>query len=202
MNIVLIFADDLAYADVGCFGAKDIRTPYIDSLARDGVRFTDFYVAQPVCSASRAALLSGCYCGRVGIQGALGPSSKIGISSGELLLPQVLKAKGYATGMVGKWHLGHQPEFNPTRHGFDEWLGLPYSNDMWPNHPETPRAYPPLPLMDGEKQVQIIENLEQMGTLMQRYTDRAVGFIEKHATKTPFFLYFAHAMPHVPLAPG
>ena len=202
MNIVLIFADDLAYADVGCFGAKDIRTPHIDSLARDGVRFTDFYVAQPVCSASRAALLSGCYCGRVGIQGALGPSSKIGISSGELLLPQVLKAKGYATGMVGKWHLGHQPEFNPTRHGFDEWLGLPYSNDMWPNHPETPRAYPPLPLMDGEKQVQIIENLEQMGTLMQRYTDRAVGFIEKHATKTPFFLYFAHAMPHVPLAPG
>ena len=203
MNIVLIFADDLAYADVGCFGAKDIRTPHIDSLARDGVRFTDFYVAQPVCSASRAALLSGCYSGRVGIQGALGPGAKIGISDKEMLLPKVLKAKGFATAMVGKWHLGHLPEFNPTRHGFDEWLGLPYSNDMWPGHPDTPRAYPPLPLMDGEKPVQTIENIEQMGTLMQRYTDRAVGFIEKHAKqKTPFFLYFAHAMPHVPLAPG
>jgi arylsulfatase A len=202
MNIVLIFADDLAYADVGCFGARDIRTPHIDSLARDGVRFTDFYVAQPVCSASRAALLSGCYSGRVGIQGALGPASKIGISEKETLLPQVLKARGFATGMVGKWHLGHLPEFNPTRHGFDEWLGLPYSNDMWPGHPDTPRSYPPLPLMDGEHQVQVIENIEQMGTLTQRYTDRAVSFIEKHAGKKPFFLYFAHAMPHVPLAPG
>ncbi|MBB6051838.1 sulfatase family protein [Armatimonas rosea] len=202
MNIVLIFADDLAYADVGCFGAKDIRTPHIDSLARDGVRFTDFYVAQPVCSASRAALLSGCYSGRVGIQGALGPASKIGISADETILPQVLKAKGFATGAVGKWHLGHLPEFNPTRHGFDEWLGLPYSNDMWPNHPDTPRAYPPLQLMDGEKPVETILNLEQMGTLTQRYTDRAVGFIEKHAGKRPFFLYVAHSMPHVPLAPG
>lgn len=202
MNIVLIFADDLAYADVGCFGARDLRTPNIDSLAREGVRFTDFYVAQPVCSASRAALLSGCYSSRVGIQGALGPTAQIGISEKETLLPQVLKQRGYATGMVGKWHLGHLPAFNPTRHGFDEWLGLPYSNDMWPGHPDTPRSYPPLPLMDGEKPVQTIENLEQMGTLMERYTDRAVAFIEKHARKRPFFLYFAHAMPHVPLAPG
>ena len=201
-NIVLVFADDLAYADIGCFGAQGIRTPNLDALAREGVRFTDFYVAQPVCSASRAALLTGCYCGRVGIQGALGPNSPIGISESETLLPQVLKAKGYATGMVGKWHLGHLPPFLPTRHGFDEWLGLPYSNDMWPNHPETPKAYPPLPLFDGEKPIQTIENLEQMSTLTARYTERAVQFIQKHAGKHPFFLYFAHSMPHVPLAAG
>lgn len=201
-NIVLVFADDLAYADIGCFGAEGIRTPHLDRLAREGVRFTDFYVAQPVCSASRAALLSGCYSGRVGIQGALGPSGKIGISDQETLIPQMLKAHGYATGMVGKWHLGHLPPFLPTRHGFDEYLGLPYSNDMWPNHPESPKAYPPLPLIDGEKTVQIIENLEQMSTLTARYTERAVQFIEKHAGKTPFFLYVAHSMPHVPLAAG
>lgn len=198
-NVVLIFADDMGWGDPGCYGGTRGKTPNLDALAKSGVRFTDFSVPQPVCSASRAGLLTGCYPGRVGIQGALGPGSKIGISSGETTLAELARSAGLATGMVGKWHLGHQPEFDPTRHGFDEWLGLPYSNDMWPFHPDTPGAYPPLPLRDGEKTVEIIDSLEKMGTLTTRYTERAVQFIERNRAR-PFFLYFAHSMPHVPLA--
>src|SRR6187401_974638 len=129
-NVVLIFCDDLAYADIGPFGVQGYATPHLDRLAREGRRFTRFYVSSPVCSASRSALLTGCYHSRVGIHGALPPNAKTGLNPNETTIAEMLKAKGYATGMVGKWHLGNAPEFLPVRQGFDEWLGLPYSNDM------------------------------------------------------------------------
>jgi arylsulfatase A len=192
-NIVIVFADDLGYGDIGCFGNKTIRTPNIDKLAADGVRLTDFYVAQAVCSASRTALLTGCYPNRVGILGALNPASRNGISDRETTLAQVLKAKGYATAVYGKWHLGHHQQFLPTRHGFDDYFGLPYSNDMWPSHPTS--KFPDLPLIDGEKTV---ETNPDQSRLTTRYTERAVKWIEKNKDR-PFFLYVPHAMPHVPL---
>ena len=154
-NVVVIFADDLGWGDIGVQGAKGYATPHIDRMAREGMRLTSFYVSQPVCSASRASLLTGCYANRIGIHGALGPGSKTGLSASETTLAEVLKARGYATAIVGKWHLGDAPEFLPTRHGFDEYFGLPYSNDMWPNHPTAkPGTYPPLPLYDGERVVE------------------------------------------------
>ncbi len=192
-NVVLIYADDLGYGDLGCFGATGWKTPHIDSLPKDGVRFTDFYVAQAVCSASRTALLTGCYPNRVGILGALGPASKIGISDKEKVIAGVLKPKGYATAIYGKWHLGHHPKFLPTRHGFDDYFGLPYSNDMWPKHPTA--KFPALPLIDGEKTV---ETDPDQSKLTGQYTGRALKFIEKNKAG-PFFLYLPHTMPHVPL---
>lgn len=202
-NIVLIYCDDLGYADVGCFGAPPgIETPNIDKLAREGIRFTSFRVAQAVCSASRAALLTGCYPNRVGIAGALDHRARIGLNPDETTLAEVLKPRGYATAIVGKWHLGHRPEFQPTRQGFDEWLGLPYSNDMWPFHPEAkPGTYPDLPLFDGEQIIDPAVTPATQSTLTTRYTERAVRFIEAHASD-PFFLYVAHSMPHVPLHVG
>lgn len=194
-NVVLIFCDDLAYADIGSFGAKGYRTPNLDRLARQGMRLTDFYVAQPVCSASRAALLTGCYPNRVGIKGALGPQARVGLHSNEVTIAEMLKERGYATGIFGKWHLGHRPEFLPPNHGFDEFLGLPYSNDMWPNHPTAGTNYPPLPLIEGTRTVELMPD---QSTLTTRYTERAVSFIERHRTR-PFFLYVPHNMPHVPL---
>ncbi len=160
-NIVIVFCDDLGYADVGCFGAKGYTTPNIDQLAAEGIRFTRFYDAQPVCSASRLAFLTGCYPSRIGIMGALGPNSKVGISSNEVTLAELVKSRGSATAIYGKWHLGDQPQFLPTRHGFDEYFGLPYSNDMWPWHPDQANktlaeqkrqpGYPELPLIEGEQ---------------------------------------------------
>jgi len=194
-NIVIIYCDDLGYRDVGCYGATGYFTPNIDRLAREGTRFTDFYVAQAVCSASRAALLTGCYPIRIGILGALGPRSKTGISSNEITLAELLRARGYATAIYGKWHLGDAPEFLPTRHGFDDYFGLPYSNDMWPMHPTAGTNYPPLPLFAGEKVVEVMPNQAQ---LTRRYTEHAVEFIHAHREK-PFFLYVPHNMPHVPL---
>jgi arylsulfatase A-like enzyme len=193
-NIVLIYADDLGYGDVGCFGARGYATPNIDRMAAEGVKFTDFYVAQAVCSASRTALLTGCYPNRLGILGALGPSSKVGINADETTMAEVLKSRGYATAIFGKWHLGHHPKFLPTRHGFDEYFGLPYSNDMWPNHP-TDRSFPDLPLIDGEATVQ--RNPDQ-AKLTTWYTEHALRFIAKSKDR-PFFLYMPHSMPHVPL---
>ncbi len=198
-NVVIIFADDLGYADLGCFGAKGIATPNIDRLAREGRRFTNFHVAQPVCSASRTALLTGCYPNRLGIHGALGPQARHGIADGELTLAEMLKSKGYATGIAGKWHLGHHPKFLPVHHGFDEYLGLPYSNDMWPHHPEAkPGSYPPLPLIEGDRVVDADVTGEDQDRLTSMYTDRAVSFIKKYNDQ-PFFFYLAHTMPHVPL---
>ena len=194
-NVVLVFADDLGYADVGVFGAKGFRTPHIDRLADEGVRFTDFYVAQAVCTASRAALLTGSYPQRVGLTGAIGPRARHGISADETTLAEVLKGHGYATAIYGKWHLGHHPPFLPTRHGFDDYYGLPYSNDMWPFHPERPEDYPPLPLIEGEE---TIETNPDQSKLTGEYGRRAVAFIEANQER-PFFLYLAHSMPHVPL---
>lgn len=193
-NFVIIFADDMGYADISPYGGKT-RTPNLAQMAKEGVRFTNFYVAQPVCSASRAALLTGCYPNRIGIQGALNPSSKEGIHPNELTLAEVLKARGYATAIYGKWHLGYQPQFLPTRHGFDDYFGLPYSNDMWPNHPAPTQAYPPLPLIEGERTIQTNPDQRQLTTW---YTQRAVKFIERYRNQ-PFFLYVPHNMPHVPL---
>jgi len=198
-NIIVILADDMGYADIGCFGAKGYDTPNFDRLAREGSKFTNFHVAQPVCSASRAGLLTGCYPNRIGIHGALGPNARHGLGANEQTLAELLKQQGYATGMVGKWHLGHLPPFLPTRHGFDEWFGLPYSNDMWPSHPEAkPNTYPPLQMYENETVV--IPNMSHADQcqLTTWYTERAVKFIEKNKAH-PFFLYVAHNMPHVPL---
>ncbi|MBN9119716.1 MAG: sulfatase [Planctomycetes bacterium] len=201
-NVVLIFTDDQGYGDVGCFGARDFATPNLDKLAKQGVRLTDFHVSQSVCSASRASLLTGCYANRIGIHGALGPNARHGISADETTLAELCKGKGYATGMVGKWHLGHHPQFLPTRHGFDSYFGLPYSNDMWPNHPEAKKGtYPPLPLFENEKVVNANVGPEDQAKLTAQYTERAVKFIADNRAK-PFFLYVAHSMPHVPLFAG
>ena len=194
-NIVIVFTDDQGYQDVGCFGSPLIKTPNIDRMAAEGMKFTDFYVAQPVCGASRAALLTGCYPNRIGMLGAPSHRARHGIHEREMTLAEVVKQKGYATAMFGKWHLGHLPRFLPTRHGFDEYFGLPYSNDMWPFHPTAGRHYPPLPLISGEKVVQTNPDQTQLTTW---YTERAVKFIEKNAAR-PFLLYVAHNMPHVPL---
>ncbi len=198
-NIVIVFTDDQGYADVGCFGGKGFTTPHLDQLAREGCRFTNFHVAQAVCSASRAGLLTGCYPNRIGIHGALGPSAKHGIHADETTIAEVLKQKGYATGMAGKWHLGHHPQFLPVRHGFDEYFGLPYSNDMWPYHPEAkPGTYPPLPMIEGDKVVDAEITPDEQRNLTTWYTERAVKFIERNKER-PFFFYLAHSMPHVPL---
>jgi len=198
-NVVVIFADDLGYSDLGCFDAKGWTTPHLDSLAKDGVRFTSFLVSQPVCSASRASLLTGCYANRVGIHGALGPNATHGLAATETTLASLCKSKGYATGMVGKWHLGHRPQFLPTKRGFDSYLGLPYSNDMWPKHPSAkPGTYPKLPMFDGDKVIDAEVGEEDQAQLTKRYTERAVRFIDENKAK-PFFLYVAHSMPHVPI---
>jgi arylsulfatase A-like enzyme len=198
-NIIIILTDDQGYADVGVFGAKGFDTPNLDRLAKEGIRFTDFHVAQPVCSASRAGLLTGCYPNRVGIHGALGPEAKIGLNTNEMTLAKLVKQKGYATGMVGKWHLGRPEPFLPIHQGFDEYFGLPYSNDMWPFHPEAkPGSYPPLPLIEGGQVIKNGLTHEDQAQLTTKYTQRAVQFIEKNK-EHPFFLFVAHNMPHVPL---
>lgn len=207
-NIVIIFTDDQAYGDVGVFGARGFKTPNLDRLATEGRVFRNFHVAQPVCSASRAGLLTGCYPNRIGIHGALSPKSKVGISSNEVTLAELVKQRGYATGMFGKWHLGDAPAFLPTRHGFDEYFGLPYSNDMWPLHPDyvnlapndpkRKNSFPALPLFDGAQMIKTNIMHADQNQLTTWYTERAVQFIDRHAHE-PFFLYLAHNMPHVPL---
>jgi arylsulfatase A-like enzyme len=192
-NIVLILADDAGYGDLGCYGATGWETPNLDRMAREGVRFTDFYVAQAVCTASRAALLTGCYPNRIGLLSALDHKSTRGLAAGEMTIADVLKARGYATAIYGKWHLGHQPPSLPTRHGFDDYFGLPYSNDMWPHHPTA--KYPPLPLIEGDKVIALNPDQTRLTTW---YTERALQFIAKNKDR-PFFLYVPHTMPHVPL---
>lgn len=194
-NIVIIFADDLGYADIGSYGATEYTTPNLDRMAAEGMRMTDFYAAQAVCSASRAALLTGCYPNRIGIRGALDHKSSYGLNRDEMTFAELVKQRGYATAMFGKWHLGHHPQFLPTRHGFDEYFGLPYSNDMWPRHPLNPNYYPDLPLIENERTIRLDPDQTQLTT---RYTERSIAFIEKNKDR-PFLLYLAHSMPHVPL---
>lgn len=198
-NIVIIFMDDMGYADVGCFGAQGYQTPNIDKLAAEGRKFTNFHVAQPVCSASRTALLTGCYPNRLGMHGALGPSAKHGINADEMTIAELVKQKDYATAAVGKWHLGSLPQFLPVKHGFDEYYGIPYSNDMWPYHPQAKKgSYPKLPMVENDHVVDEEITPEDQTHLTTDYTTRGVKFIEKNKDK-PFFLYLAHSMVHVPL---
>jgi arylsulfatase len=194
-NIVVIFTDDHGYGDIGAFGALDIPTPNLDRMAAEGVKLTSFYVSTAVCSASRSALLTGSYNTRLGIYGAWDHTAKVGLNPDEVTIAELVKPLGYRTAAVGKWHLGHLPPFLPTAQGFDSWFGLPYSNDMWPRHPQNPDYYPDLPLMDGDSVVQLDPDQAQ---LTRWYTDRAVRFIDD-AVGEPFFLYLAHSMPHVPL---
>ncbi|GHU99144.1 arylsulfatase [Bacteroidia bacterium] len=208
-NIVLFYVDDMGYGDMALTGAIGYHTPNLDRLAHDGMLFTQYYSPSPVSSASRAGMMTGCYPPRVGFMGVLSPRSDTGLSLSELTISEMLKKKGYATSMVGKWHMGDAPEFMPMERGFDEYLGLPYSNDMWPYGKNAVRGqapkkdvglkHQPLLLYDGRKAIETISTLKQQDQLTTRYTERAVSFIKRSAGK-PFFLYMPHSMPHVPLA--
>ncbi len=203
-NIVIIFADDLGYGDLGCYGAEGYATPNLDRLAASGMRFTDFYASEAVCSASRSSLLTGCYSERIGVQGALSPGSKTGLNPGEVTIAEMLKERKYASAIFGKWHLGSEKMFLPLQQGFDEYFGLPYSNDMWPvgydGQPskDLKKNYPTLYLYEDNKPVRAVKTLEDQAELTTLYTERAVRFIREHRRK-PFFLYLAHSMVHVPL---
>ena len=198
--------DDMGYADIGPFGADGYETPHLNRMAKEGRIFTDFYVTQAVCSASRAGLMTGCYNVRVGIGGALGPNGTVGISENETTIGEIAKQKGYATACYGKWHLGHHRKFLPLQHGFDEYFGLPYSNDMWPYHPgvrhlemsERIKRWPHLPLIDGNEVVNAMVTPTDQEQLTTQYTERAVRFITDHKEE-PFLVYLPHSMVHVPL---
>ena len=196
-NVVLFFMDDMGYGDLGSTGALDYTTPNLDRMAAEGSRFTNFLVAQAVCSASRAALLTGCYPNRLGISGALGPNSPVGLNPDEETLAELLKERGYATGIFGKWHLGDKKPFLPLQQGFDEYYGVPYSHDMWPQHPTA--KFPPLYWIEGNTPVKEIKNLDDTGEITSTVTEHALAFIRKHKQQ-PFFLYIPHPLPHVPLA--
>ncbi len=211
-NFVVIFADDLGYGDLGCFGNSIHRTPNIDQLAEDGVRLTSFYGA-PCCTPSRAQLMTGCYARRVGLNDGpqawvLLPKDPIGLNRDERTVAELLKTCGYRTACIGKWHLGDQPPFMPAQHGFDDYFGLPYSNDMWPpfNESDDPKMvalrekfnHAPLPLMRGEK---VLQAVKDQSILTAQYTEEAVGFLRRNADRR-FFLYMPHTAVHVPLYPG
>lgn len=209
VNIIVVFIDDMGYGDLGCYGATGYTTPNLDRMASQGIRFTNFVSAQAVCSASRAGILTGCYPNRVGISGALMPDSKIGLNPDEETIPEILKQRHYKTAAIGKWHLGHVKEFLPMQQGFDEYLGIPYSNDMWPVYYDgTPMNsivnnrksnYQQLPLIEGNEKIRELKTLDDQSELTTMYTERAVRFINQNK-KDPFFLYLAHSMCHVPLA--
>jgi arylsulfatase A-like enzyme len=202
-NVVIFFTDDMGYADLSSYDSTICTTPNLDKLANSGMRFTSFYVSEAVCSASRSSLITGCYAQRVSIRGALGPRSKHGLNAQETTIAELVKPLGYATAAIGKWHLGHLPEHLPTSHGFDEYFGLPYSNDMWPWHyGDQDRGlignpnWPPLPVIDGTETVELNPRQE---SLTPRYTQRALDFIDRKKDQ-PFLLYVAYSHPHVPIA--
>jgi len=208
-NIILILMDDMGYGDIGRTGASLYETPNLNRLAAQGMQFTWYYCPQAVSSASRAGLMTGCYPNRVGISGALMPWAVNGINSDETTIAEMLKTKGYKTGVIGKWHLGHHKEFLPLQHGFDEYYGIPYSNDMWPvdfdgvpihlkDTTSNKMKYPVLPLIEGNEKVGEVPDLAGQDKLTTDYTERAVKFIEKHK-KEHFFLYIPHSMVHIPL---
>lgn len=195
-NVVIIFTDDQGYGDVGVYGAEGYETPNLDRMAKEGRMFTQWYAAQAVCSASRTGLLTGCYPNRLGIHGALGPGSRHGLNPEEMTMAEMFKQKDYATAIFGKWHLGDHEKFLPLNHGFDEYFGIPYSNDMWPEHP-TAKHFPPLPLIEGNDWLRHADPHDQK-MMTTWLTTRAVDFINRNRTR-PFFLYVPHPQPHVPL---
>ena len=207
-NIILIYLDDMGYGDLGVTGALEFTTPNIDKLASEGMRFTNFHTVQAVCSASRAALLTGCYPNRLGISGALFPFSKTGLNPDEMTIAELVKQKGYRTAIFGKWHLGDDKRFLPLAQGFDQYYGIPYSNDMWPvQFDGTPATreqankfrFPVLPLISQNDKAEEIKTLDDQALLTKKYTDKAIGYINAHKSE-PFFLYLPHSMPHVPIA--
>ena len=196
-NIILIYMDDMGYSDIGCFGSTKNRTPVLDQMAQEGMRFTDFYVTSGVCTPSRSSLLTGCYPRRLNMhidqnnKWVLFPNARKGLNPDETTIAEILKEQGYATACIGKWHLGDQPDFLPTRHGFDSYFGIPYSNDMG-------RKNIPLPLLRDE---QVIEAPVAQSPITRRYTEEALKFIQTNREK-PFFLYLPHTSVHLPLFPG
>lgn len=198
VNFVIINLDDVGYGDFSYNGAIGYETPNIDHMAAEGMRFTHFLAAQPISGASRAGLLTGCYPNRIGFSGAPGPNNPYGIHKDEMTLGELVKQKGYKTAIFGKWHLGDAYQFLPLQNGFDEYYGLPYSNDMWPYHPQqgTIFNFPDLPTIEGNKIIGYNTDQSQFTT---DYTTRTVNFIKKNKDK-PFLVYLAHSMPHVPLA--
>lgn len=209
-NIILILVDDMGYGDLNCYGGTGYMTPNFNRLASQGMMFTSFYSGSSVSTPSRAALLTGCYPPRVGLTDVLLPGARIGLNHTETTIPELLKEAGYVTGIIGKWHLGDHKSMMPMEHGFDEFYGLPYSNDLWPVHyngrPVTRDNYlkewklncPPLFLFEGGEAVKEIKTLEDQDQLTTLYTGKAQDFIKQNRGR-PFFLYFAHSMPHVPL---
>jgi arylsulfatase len=206
-NVILIFVDDMGYGDPVCYGGGPYQTPRIDALAAAGTRFTQFYAAQAVCTASRGALLTGCYPNRIGLSGAIDHNAKFALNPQEETLAELLKAAGYRTAMFGKWHLGHRVPYLPMQHGFDQFYGLPYSNDMWAyDYDGKPWAdtsfwrakYPPLPLIEGNETRKIISSFADQDSLTADLTKRVVSYIQENRDH-PFFLYLAHPMVHVPL---
>jgi len=205
-NFIVVFCDDMGYADIGPFGAEGYQTPHLDRMAREGMKFTDFYVGRSFCTPSRAALMTGCIPTRVGIGGNFGPHSRTGLNPEEMTIAEVLKQKGYATACFGKWHLGHMPEFLPPNQGFDEYFGIPYSNDMWPYHPnvlhlpmeERLKRWPHLPLYEGTEVIKEAITAEDQVQMTTWLVERAVNFIGMHHDE-PFFIYLPSPQPHVPL---
>tara|TARA_B100000424_G_scaffold217255_1_gene175370 strand:+ start:4255 stop:6111 length:1857 start_codon:yes stop_codon:yes gene_type:complete len=205
-NVIIIFTDDQGYGDLGCYGANGFETPNIDKMAKDGIRFTDFYVSQAICSASRASLMTGSYSGRVGVQGAISPWNVNGLDPKIDTIAKLLKRHGYTNAIFGKWHLGHREKYLPLQNGFDEYAGLICSNDMWPvdynGNPLTGKKksyYPPMSFWEGNQPSEKIETLADQGQLTKKITAKAVDFI-KRSKDTPFFLYIPHPMPHQPIA--
>ena len=199
-NFVVVFIDDMGYGDIGPFGSTVNRTPNLDRMAREGMKLTSFYVAAPVCSPSRAALMTGCYPRRVGLARGSGhavlfPGDPHGLNPNEITIAEILKRAGYATGCFGKWHLGDQPQFLPTNQGFDTYFGIPYSNDMWPALKRW--QFPALPVLRGTEVVDQVDDMDDQATLCRRFTEEAVKFIKTHRER-PFFAYVPHAFVHNP----
>ena len=205
-NVIIIFTDDQGYGDLGCYGAEGFETPNIDSMAKEGMLFTDFYVSQAVCSASRASLMTGSYAERVGIQGALSPWAVNGLDPETETIAKLLKRHGYTNAIFGKWHLGHRYEYLPLQNGFDEYSGLICSNDMWPVdydgkplNQDKRSYYPPMSFWEGNDPKDKIETLEDQAQITRRITELSVDFIGRNRDN-PFFLYVPHPMPHQPIA--
>lgn len=194
-NVIFILTDDLGFADLSSYGSNTINTQNLNYLAKEGALLKSYYSTQAVCSASRASILTGSYSNRIGFSGALGPNSKKGINPSEFLMSEMFKQKGYNTAVYGKWHLGDNEKFLPTNHGFDDFFGILYSNDMWPFHAEYPDSYPDLMLYDYDRPVEI---LTDQSDLTMELTRKSISFIEKNKDN-PFFLLLAHPQPHVPL---